>query len=334
GVKWNLFQDRKALVTAPINFLGYFVFLYFLLYFLVNRFTAQQMPILIPRGTFLYTLVVISTIFMIWRSINRVFSVTQIYGILPGITSIPRSIWGNTINFFAIIRAILQYGINKLRGKEVRWDKTIHELSASKTREGESAVTTSKENQYWLDRYDFELPPENLRRMFKQRMAEADNAQKIEILENLSREHSESLLPAIVDFFDHPAWEIRAAVCRSLSYLQEEEAIPYLKEAAKDLDWVVRSNAVRALGKLDEKGEKALFDLLHSDDNYARDAARTVLEQQGFLDRYREMLSSGEPKKVHQSLKKLELLAEKGNSKLAEEIIENNLRSVTEKDQE
>jgi len=165
-------------------------------------------------------------------------------------------------------------------------------------------------------------------------MSDADNARKITILGNLSREHAEALLPAILEYIDHPSWEIRAAVCRSLSYLRSKEAIPALKQAAKDQDWVVRSNAVRALGKLGEDGEKALIDLLHSDDSYARDAARTVLEQQGYLDRYQEMLGSGDPKKVHQALNKLETLAEKGDSKLAQETIENNLRSLSKKDQD
>ncbi len=334
SVKWNLFQDRKALITAPVNFLGYFIFLYFLFYLLVNRFTTLQMPVLIPRGTLLYYLVLISTIFMIWRAFNRAYAVTRIYSILPGLISIPRSIWGNVINFFAIIRAVTQYGINKIRGQEVGWDKTSHEFPPGAADQGKSAVTESSKDKHWLDEYNFELPPKNVQRLFKQRMSKGNNAQKIEILQNITRDQSEVLFPAIVDYIDHPSWEIRAAVCRSLSYLRMKDAIPYLKDAAKDRDWVVRSNAVRALGKLEQAGEKALLDLLHSDDAYAMDAARTVLEQQGYLDRYREMLESGHPIKVHQALTRLEAMAEKGKSTLAKETMEDHQQRLSKQNQD
>ncbi len=332
SVKWNLFQDRKALLTAPVNFLGYFVLLYFLMYLLVDRFTTQQMPVLIPRGTFLYSLVLISTLFMVWRAFNRALAVTQIYGILPGLTSIPRSIWGNAINFFAILRAVTQYTLAKIRGREVGWDKTSHEFPTGATSQGKSALSAASDKGHWLDRYDFELPPENIRRLFKQRMEKADDAQKISLLGDLSRQHAEALLPAIVEYIDHPSWEVRAAVCRSLSFLRLEETIPYLQTAATDQDWVVRSNAVRALGKMGRQGEEALLDLLLSDDPFARDAARTVLEQQGYLDRYRRMLESGEPRQVHKALIKLERLAEKGGSRLAQEVMEHHQRRISSRD--
>jgi adsorption protein B len=40
SVRWNLFQDRKALLTTPANFLGYFVFFYFILYQILVTYYA------------------------------------------------------------------------------------------------------------------------------------------------------------------------------------------------------------------------------------------------------------------------------------------------------
>lgn len=321
GVKWDLLQDRKTLVTAPVNFLAYFVFIYFLLYSLVNRLTPESMPVLIPNGSFLSVLVFISTVFMAWRSLNRAYTVNLIYGFWPALTSIPRAVWGNIINYFAITRAVIQFTINKFRKREVAWDKTSHEFPAGVTEEGRIAARNMDRTAETFGPHSVDLTYRHLVRMFKQRMENASDQEKINTLQKISREHGELLFPHLIQYINDPSWEVRAALCRCLSFLCLPQSIPYLEKAATDSDWVVRSNAVRALGKLGDAGEHTLMHLLESEDRYARDAARTVLEQQGFLNRHLDDLSSPDPKKVNNAQHFFEVLADEGDSDLAREIL-------------
>jgi len=322
SVKWNLFQDRKALITAPINFLAYFVFIYFLVYSLVNLWSYQPMSVLIPDGSLLSILVLISTIFMVWRSLNRAYAVNMIYGFLPALTSIPRAVWGNIINFFAITRAVLQFTINKFKKKQVAWDKTGHEFPAGVTEEGRSAAAGMNGTKNHLAKDISNLQYRNIIRMFKQRMENANDQEKIEVIKSISRENGEILFPHLTQYLHQSSWKVRAAVCRCLSYLRLKQGIPHLKRAACDSDWIVRSNAVRALGKMGEAGERALLNLLYSEDRYARDAARTVLEQQGFLDQHLKELNSRDPKQINKALNFFKILAYEGQSRLAREILE------------
>jgi adsorption protein B len=321
AVKWDLLQDRKGLITAPVNFLAYFVFLFSLLYQLVSNLSGMQMPVLIPDGSLLSILVWISSGFMIWRLSNRAIAVDKVYGFLPAITSIPRTILGNVINFFAITRAVYQFFINKIKRQTVAWDKTAHELPA------DVAVSSTvkpikngvKENN--LQHLSRILPKKNYVRLFSARMETSDKWTKIDLLKSIPESSGQILFPHFIRLISDPDWEVRAAVCRSLSYLRIPQAIPYLKYAAYDPDWVVRSNAVRALGKLGVQGEKALFRLLQNKDNYARDAARTVLEQQGFFDRYLARLHAKGINASNRTKMFFIILARDGKSEIAQEIV-------------
>lgn len=321
GVKWDLLQDRKALISTPVNFLGYFVFVYFLLYQLVQYLSGAAMPVLIPKGTLLYTLVIISTVFMVWRQINRAIAVDKIYGFWPAITSVPRAIWGNVINFAAITRAVYQYFINKINKREVAWDKTAHEFPSIVTDNApslEKETTATPNDMFHLPS---DIPQKNIIRMFVRRMNEEDKWGKVELLEKIPREYGNMLFPHINSYLSDPDWEVRAAVCRSLSYLRLPHSIASLKAAACDPDWVVRSNAVRALGKMGQQGEYALLKLLDGDDNYARDAARTILEQQGFLDQHLAELESKNFGIKNRARLFFIVLAEVGHSAIAKEIV-------------
>jgi adsorption protein B len=320
-VKWDLLQDRKGLITAPVNFLAYFIFVYFLLYQLVSRLSGVQMPVLIPDGSLLAKLVLISSIYMVWRLSNRAIAVDKVYGFLPAITSIPRTIWGNIINFFSISRAIYQYFLNKFKKQTVAWDKTAHELPADVA--DSSPAKTKKETGKVNDLQHLSeiLPKKNYERMFARRLNSADKREKIKLLESVPKSNCQMVFPHFIRYISDPDWEIRAAVCRSLSFLQIPQGIPYLKRAACDQDWVVRGNAVRALGKLGDQGEKALMSLLENKDKYARDAARTILEQQGFFDRYLARLTVDKTKASNHAKLFFVKLAKVGNSEIAWEIV-------------
>lgn len=322
GVKWDLMQDRKALVSTPVNFLGYLVFLYFVLYQLVQNFSgATTMPVLIPMGSLLYVLVFISTIFMVWRLVNRALAVNNIYGFWPAVTSIPRSIWGNLINFSAITRAVYQYFSNKLKKREVVWDKTAHEFPSIVAEEDPKIHKKEDENANDIFHLPFDLVEKNFVRMFSNRLESEDKWGKIRLLENIPRKYGTKLFPHFSRYLSDPDWEVRAAVCRSLSFLMLPQSIPYLKMAAHDKDWVVRSNAVRALGKFGLQGETALLSLLDREDNYARDAARTILEQQGFLDQHLLNLEKPDFAVKNRARHFFIKMADLGQSNIAKEVV-------------
>jgi hypothetical protein len=243
---------------------------------------------------------------------------------MPALMSIPRTIWGNIINFFAIVRASYQYVINKAKKQTLAWDKTVHDIPANVAETHASKPKNNPGKVNDMTHLAKLLPKKNFVRLFTRRLEEGDEREKVEIIESIPQSYGKDLFPYFIRYITDPSWEVRAAVCRSLSFLRLYQAIPYLKSAVCDQDWVVRGNAVRALGKLSDQGEKALMSLLDSAANFARDAARTILEQQGFFDRYLAQLNDPDFRKANRARIFFTALAYSGKSELAQEIIKQN----------
>ncbi|HEY60900.1 MAG TPA: phage adsorption protein NrfB [Anaerolineae bacterium] len=321
-VRWNLFQDRKALLTTPANFLGYFVFLYFVIYQILVTYYAPYMPPLIEKGTLLWYLAYISTVFMIWRSGNRAFAVNKIYGFWPAVTSIPRSIWGNVINFFAMTRAVWQFSLGRMAKKQVALDKTEHEFPSEVIEEGKAAaegamaVDVEREESTQID-------ADQLINDFLDGMTNEDQTVRVKTIRSVNRKTGPFLYPYLISYIEDTSWRVRSEVCRTLSFLRYAQAIPYLEKAAADPDWAVRSNAVRALGKLGDLGESVLVRILKGHDRYASDAAQAILEHQGFFERNIKRLLGGKKKDMRHALLYFSALAEYGKSSLAKEVIDN-----------
>lgn len=123
-----LYRDRKAVLTNMVNALAYSVLFYVLLYEAVRYGLTQYgtLPSLINPGDPLYTIVLIDTIFMVWRFVHRFLTVTRIYGALAGLFSVLRLPIGNFVNFMATVRGVNQYFSSKRNGRRVAWDKTTH----------------------------------------------------------------------------------------------------------------------------------------------------------------------------------------------------------------
>ncbi len=324
-IRWNLFQDRKALFTTPANFLGYFVFLYFILYQILKTYFAQYMPPLIVEGTLLWYLTIISTFFMLWRSVSRAYAVNKIYGLWPAITSIPRSIWGNIINFFAIVRAIRVYITTRLRKQRVQWDKTDHEFPSEvieEERASKQDVAKLMDDQH----QKIAINEEALVRDFTQIMEKGTVKEKVTAIQKVDRSTGSILFPYLVKYFNDPAWQVRGEFCRTCSFLRYAQAVPYLHKLSYDSDWTVRSNAVRALGKLGELGEKELLDILKGEDSYASEAAQVILEHQAFFKQNVQRLLSDDKAEIKRGLNFLEDLKNYGKSKLAEQLLDSYLK--------
>lgn len=128
--RYMLFRDRKALVTSVVAMLGYFVLFAVLAIWLAARSLPQleEYPPLVPRGSFLWYLVLVATFFLLVRLVQRAYFVGRLYGPLQALLSIPRQVWGNVINFGATSRALWMFGRQVLRGEIIGWEKTEHEF--------------------------------------------------------------------------------------------------------------------------------------------------------------------------------------------------------------
>lgn len=128
AIKYVLFRDRKSLITNQANALGYLVVFSIIALWLTNRFYPEsyRYPGIIDTNSWVWYLILIDTFFMVQRLNMRAYCVKQIYGWRQALLSVPRQIWSNVINFFAVMRSLYLYANYLLTGTMIRWDKTHH----------------------------------------------------------------------------------------------------------------------------------------------------------------------------------------------------------------
>lgn len=130
GLKYVLYRDRKAIFTHPANLFAYVIMLnliYLSLSYYYNE-TSWHFPEFMPEDSWVWILVYFNALFLSSRFFHRFYFVNQHYGVFQAILSIPRLIWGNMVNLFALFRAFSQYKNAGKKQKEVKWDKTDHEF--------------------------------------------------------------------------------------------------------------------------------------------------------------------------------------------------------------
>lgn len=125
-----LFRDRKAILTNLANALAYILVINVLFMALYSKFNtdAWWYPPIVEEDTLLWTLLVINAFFLLNRVLQRMYFTYAVYGIKGALLSFPRIVWGNIINFFAMLKAIRQFFKNKKEGTTISWDKTIHDF--------------------------------------------------------------------------------------------------------------------------------------------------------------------------------------------------------------
>ena len=125
--RYMLWRDRKALLTNPVNVLGYLLLPLVLGVWLASLWwpqTVRGMPLL--EQPWVRSLLLLNTGLLCTRLLQRMYCVAQLYNRTQALLSVPRAIWGNFINFAATLRAVRQF-IHSLRtGQAVAWDKTAH----------------------------------------------------------------------------------------------------------------------------------------------------------------------------------------------------------------
>ncbi len=91
------------------------------------------------------------------------------------------------------------------------------------------------------------------------------------------------------------AWPVRTQAASSLGMIGEVSTIPVLQRLTVDQEWWVRLNASRSLSNIGPAGERALAEILQSEDRFARDRAAATLEERGItLRAVKELTLDGE----------------------------------------
>ena len=133
-IRYSLAHDRKSFITHFINGFGYFVFLFWLVYSLTIEFKPDY-PSLYERfnqNRWVWWLIILVSVIMVERMIQRMIATRRVYGWIPAILSIPRAFYGNVLNLHALIRAYRIYFTTPKESKQATvqpaWDKTDHDF--------------------------------------------------------------------------------------------------------------------------------------------------------------------------------------------------------------
>lgn len=128
-LNYFLWRDRKGALTNFASFLAMLLAMQLIAIWLYQRLVPDSYRFLsIFQGDWwLYALLAANFVLMLNRIVQRMFFVTSYYGIVQGLMSLPRLLWGNLVNFLANWRAIAQ----ALQAKDIRrmaWAKTDHDF--------------------------------------------------------------------------------------------------------------------------------------------------------------------------------------------------------------
>lgn len=126
--RYMLYRDRKALVANQLVMLANCIVPVVAAIWLYQILSpeAYHYPPIVEYGSFAWYVLIINLFFFAWRALLRGLYVRRIYGFWQGLLSIPRLVWGNTINFVATMRALRLYARYLVTGTAISWDKTDH----------------------------------------------------------------------------------------------------------------------------------------------------------------------------------------------------------------
>lgn len=135
-IRFTLAHDRKAFITHFINGFGYFVFLFWIIYSQLT-YSNPAYPSLQEQFNlhpWVWWLIIIVTLIMLERMVQRMIAIRRVYGWIPALLSIPRTFYGNILNLHAVMRAYHVYFLTpkcQASSKQPAWDKTDHHFPGS-----------------------------------------------------------------------------------------------------------------------------------------------------------------------------------------------------------
>jgi bacteriophage N4 adsorption protein B len=129
AVNYFLWRDRKGGVSNFVSFLSTLIFLQLTALYVYQLLVSDSYRFLsiFEGDRWLTSLLAVNSLLMVNRMAQRAFFVTTYYGLVDGLLSVPRLVWGNLINFMANWRAIRQV-IAQGDPRRVAWDKTTHDF--------------------------------------------------------------------------------------------------------------------------------------------------------------------------------------------------------------
>ncbi|WP_076593592.1 glycosyl transferase family protein [Herminiimonas arsenitoxidans] len=131
--RYLLFRDRKGILTSIVSVVAYILFLQFILFYLAHLagIWTMEFPSLFLQYSWLQWVAQFILFALALRIIQRFYFVTRLYGWEHGLMSIPRMVVGNVINFMAVCRAWKLFSGYMLMGKNMVWDKTMHDFPST-----------------------------------------------------------------------------------------------------------------------------------------------------------------------------------------------------------
>lgn len=128
-MNYFLWRDRKGAITNFASFLAMLLALQLMAVWTYTMAVPDGYKFLsIFEGDALLTgLLLINLCLMVNRIVQRIIFVGRYYGLMEGLLSVPRLLWGNIINFMANWRAVRQV-LATGDSRRVAWDKTSHDF--------------------------------------------------------------------------------------------------------------------------------------------------------------------------------------------------------------
>ena len=127
ALRYMVWRDRKTLFTNAVNMVGYLL--------LVEGFVSARLGLgwpdhgpfqHIPPGSLVWEVILLDTALLGNRCVQRVIAIATVSSWRQAALSLPRIVWGNVINFFAVARAAQLFVRQVVTGRKPVWAKTAH----------------------------------------------------------------------------------------------------------------------------------------------------------------------------------------------------------------
>jgi bacteriophage N4 adsorption protein B len=128
-IRYWLWRDRKGLLNNPAGAVANLLSAYMTLTWAVSVCSGGRWQFAGALDQH-YMLLSCTAIVSMHRILYRVLCVSHVYGWLFAMGVPFRMIYANVVNSAAVLRAVQQFTIAKLRGKSLAWAKTTHEYPA------------------------------------------------------------------------------------------------------------------------------------------------------------------------------------------------------------
>lgn len=128
-MNYFLWRDRKGAITNFVSFLAMLLAAQLIMIWAYTQVVPDGYKFLsiFEDDPLLMGLLLINLCLMTNRMVQRIIFVSSYYGLIEGLLSVPRLLWGNIINFMANWRAVRQV-LATGDSRRVAWDKTSHDF--------------------------------------------------------------------------------------------------------------------------------------------------------------------------------------------------------------